>query len=234
MTPASIPCYRAIMVIPHQQAGDITFAERPAQPGVPAGRDPMASTRCGIQIATTLVTLAGGPVRCPACKAPDEIWYGGADGTPRGDGRAVWIMDVAGLPCGRLPEVIRPGYGSSGFTWGYPGVGPRALARSLLVHALGPAAICGMCTGTGRVTYPLGYEGGDLPAAPYDPARSGQAYQEAGLVVDQCWGEGCDWGSLVSPSAVQQFKRQIVGRWEGAWRISRAEILQWVAGQSRD
>ena len=144
-------------------------------------------------------------------------------------------MDAAGLPCGMLPEVIRPGYGPSGFTWGYPGVGPRALARSLLVHALGPAADCGMCAGTGRITYPLGYEGGDLPVSPYDPARSGQVHREAGLVVDQCWGEGCDWEYLVRPSAVQQFKRQFVGRWDRAreWRISRAEILQWLAGQGR-
>lgn len=232
MTPAgaqaAFPRYRALKVIPHQRVGDITWIERDSQAGVQAGRDPMASTRCGIQIAATLVTPAGSQARCPACKAPAGICYGGADGTAGGGGRAVWIMDGTGIPCGKLPEVTRPGYGPDGFTWGYEGAGSRSLARSLLIHALGPAAVCGMCAGTGRITYPLGYEGSDLPVSPYDPARSPVAYEEAGIVADLCWEEGCDSGYLVRPRIVQSFKRQFVTGWKAAWRISRAEILEWL------
>lgn len=231
---AAIPRYRAVKVIPHQRAGDVIWIERTAQPGVRAGRDPMAATGCGIQIAATLVTPAGSQVRCPACQAPAEILYGGAGGTAAGGGGTVWIMDATGLPCGKLPEVARPGYSPAGFTWGYEGAGCRSLAWSLLAHALGPAAVCSMCTGTGRITYPLGFEAGAPPVSPFDPARSPDEYDEAGIVVDLCWEEDCDSGYLIRPRIVQKFKRRFVAGWEGAWRISRAEILQWMAAdQSR-
>jgi hypothetical protein len=189
----------------------------------------MVPTACGIQIVGTLATPAGEHVRCPACKAPDAICYTGAGGTAGGDGRTVYITDAAGLPCGQLPEIVRLGYSPVGFTWGYEGVGPRTLARALLVHALGAAAVCGMCGATGKITYPLSYEGGDPPVSPYDPARDPEEYAAAGIVVDQCWEQDCDSGYLIHPATVHHFKRAFVARWRGSWRISRREILDWHA-----
>jgi hypothetical protein len=192
----------------------------------------MVPTACGIRIVSTLATQVAAHVRCPACKSPTDICYGGADGTAGGDGRTVYITDPAGLPCGKLPETVDPGYGPVGFTWGYEGAGPRALARSLLVHALGPAAVCGMCAGTGRITYPADFEGGDPPVSPYDPARGREDYEAAGVVADQCWEPDCHQGHMIHPATAQAFKRQFVTGWGGTWRISRREILDWHAARA--
>src|SRR5712691_9544415 len=58
-----------LAAIPHKQASDIRWADVPAQPGVGAHRDPVVTTACGQEIATTLVTRTNSRVRCPDCRA---------------------------------------------------------------------------------------------------------------------------------------------------------------------
>ena len=62
------------------------------------------------------------------------------------------------------------------------------------------------------------------PAA-YDPRRTPAGYAAEGLHVSRCW--ECDDGYRQLP--YQEFKRQHVATWGSEWRISRTEILTWLA-----
>ena len=53
-------------------------------------------------------------------------------------------------------------------SWGYNGSGPADLARSLLIHALGDAARCTVCSGTGQVVYDA-LTNDELPVDQHDP-----------------------------------------------------------------
>jgi hypothetical protein len=60
----------AAKVGPHMQVGETRTVEVPAQPGVMAHRDFLATTVCGRDdVASTLVTQTRDRVRCPDCLA---------------------------------------------------------------------------------------------------------------------------------------------------------------------
>jgi hypothetical protein len=68
MTDQVTPRRRAIYDIPHKQVGEIRWVDVPARPGVGAHRDPIVTTACGAEIATTLVTRINRMVKCPDCR----------------------------------------------------------------------------------------------------------------------------------------------------------------------
>jgi hypothetical protein len=102
----------------------------------------------------------------------------------------------------------------TGFSWGYAGSGPAALARSLLIHALGDAASCPMCNGTHIIVWSLDAE----EPRPWEASGGGAG--------EPC--SACDDGFRRLP--YQDFKFEIVARWpqDAEWRVSRTEVLAWL------
>lgn len=109
----------------------------------------------------------------------------------------------------------------TGMEWGYSGSGPADLARSLLIDALGPAAVCPVCAGTRRVVWqPDGQE------VPYDPATAGPGAEVLGCIA-------CDRGYRQLP--YQDFKFLVVAGFKhDAWRIERADIIGWLLDNGCD
>jgi uncharacterized protein DUF6166 len=127
-------------------------------------------------------------------------------GTPPGD---VVIEDGGGALLARLANA---GYRKSptGFGWGYEGSGPAALARSILAAALGTDAACPACHGSGAVRLGGGAEDpdGTMPC----PA--------------------CDDGIRSLP--YQQYKRAVVARLDGEWRIRLSDVMHWLSAMPGD
>lgn len=156
-----------------------------------------------------------------------EAWY---HGTGSGAGpRLILVEDAAGRETGVVAHVVR--HSPAGLSWGYAGSGPAGTARSLLLAALGDAAKCPACNGTGQVVYDHG-DGEEPPARPYDLAVPPGEYEAAGLVVSPCWQRDCDEGYVRVP--YQAFKSGFVAGWGREFRISRAEILAWLAPRMAD
>jgi hypothetical protein len=138
-------------------------------------------------------------------------------------GSVITIEDAGGATAGMVRHVVK--HSPTGMGWGYAGSGPTDCARSLLIAALGDAARCPACAGTGKVAYRPG-DGEEPPLAPYDPATSPAEYQAAGLKATRCQHWDCDEGYVRLP--YQDFKFQFVTGWDREWRISRQKILQWL------
>jgi hypothetical protein len=153
---------------------------------------------------------------------PDLVFHG----TPNGSGCDVAIQTPGGeLVC----ELANVGYfkSPSGFGAGYEGSGAAALARSLMVAALGTAAACTDCLGAGKVTWMSGTVGGG--PVPWLPEHDKLAEETATAHVEKC--DGCDGDGLrVHPSVYQAFKRSVVAvlPGEGEWWVSRPAVLSWI------
>lgn len=167
---------------------------------------------------------AGGGDGCPACGCrygdPDAAAPGGIayHGYPSGDYRGHRLVVVeapAGTPVTLLPEISR--HSPAGFAWGYGGSGPAALARSLLVSVLGPAAACPSCRGHRKIAW-------DPAAGTMVPAWD--LSDGLGTEVD-C--PDCDDGFRDLP--YQDFKFAVIAALPGGgeWVLSRADILRWLA-----
>jgi len=157
---------------------------------------------------------------------PAEVWYHGAG---HGAGpRPIVIENAAGDMLGVVNHV--PKHSPAGMGWGYAGSGPADCARSLLIAVLGDDARCEVCGGAGQIVYPIDDE---RPVT--QPFQAGKPVDEyfAGrpVEVSSCWADKCDEGCTVMPSVYQAFKFQFVATWGPEWRISRAEILAWLATQ---
>jgi hypothetical protein len=130
-------------------------------------------------------------------------------------GRVIVLESPDGTQTGTLAHVVR--HSPSGFNWGYRGSGPCDTALSLLIDAMGDAAICPACRGTGRVVYAT--EHGLPRAEPFDAARhpwSGQG-----------WPCQCSGGFRQVPYA--EFVEQFVAHWGDEWVMSRSSVLAWLA-----
>lgn len=106
-----------------------------------------------------------------------------------------------------LPHHVK--HSPSGMSWGYHGSGAADLARSLLIHALGDAARCPVCDGSGEVVYDVVTDS-DLPARAvgFDPPSS--ACENRYSDVMGC--QECEGGCGVLPAVYQSFKREVVAR----------------------
>jgi hypothetical protein len=133
-------------------------------------------------------------------------------------GTEVLVRDDAAGSSAPLRHVVR--HSPTGFGWGYGGSGPADLARSLLIDALGPAALCPQCNGTHRVVW-LGPET-DHDPVPFHEIRHAEADPE--LITD-CL---CDDGIRSLP--YHDFKFAVVAGWpqDEPWSITRAEIIDWL------
>jgi hypothetical protein len=116
-----------------------------------------------------------------------------------------------------LQHVVQ--HSPSGLNWGYHGSGARDTAWSLLVDALGDAATCPACHGTGRIVYVT--RNGLRRAEPFDPAR--HPWSRYG------WQCECSGGYRHLPYG--NFADQFVASWGDEWIMSRADILSWLAAQ---
>lgn len=157
----------------------------------------------------------------PGAAAPAGITYRGyPDTDPRGH-RLVVVEAPPGSPVTRLTEFAR--HRPSGFDWGCGGTGPSALARSLLISVLGPAAACPACQGNKMMAWAA-----DLSAmVPYDAE-----YDEPPGELFDC---ECEDGYR-SDLPCRSFESAVIdglGQ-DLEWVISRAEILHWLASVAPD
>jgi hypothetical protein len=112
-----------------------------------------------------------------------------------------------------LPHLVK--HSPTGFSWGYGGSGPADLARCLLINALGDAAVCQTCEGTGWVTE--GPDGLEVPA--HKGENSWNCFH-------------CEDGIAVIPAMYQDFKWQIVAKLpqKAGWTLTKSEIMDWHRG----
>jgi hypothetical protein len=151
-------------------------------------------------------------------------------GIPAGTG-----TDVAVESRGRfVAPLANTGYHKSptGFGAGYEGSGAAALARSLLVAALGAHAACRGCLGAGRVTWLPG-ESDPVPWLPeHDQLTSANPEDDPGALITSC--DDCDGDGIgIHPAVYQAFKRDVVARLDGAaeWYLTREDVRAWVRDQ---
>lgn len=116
---------------------------------------------------------------------------------------------------GRLTGTVRhlPKHSPAGLNWGYAGAGSADTARSLLIAALGEAAVCAVCRRSGRVVYVRGSTG-EVTPEPYDPVR--HPWSKNGW---QCPSDG-GYRRLPYPAFVGRF----VTRWGEEWVIARSQL----------
>lgn len=164
----------------------------------------------------------------PAHAAPAEdtaVYCGSYDG-PSGPG-LVWLEDGRGEKLGVLGHRTGPdSHSPTGFSWGGSGSGPAELARAMLLDALGEAARCPLCAGTGRVTF---LPGSDLTAdpVPYDPAaHDTEQLRAQGVEPLACW--DCD-GTGTGRVPYQDFKFAVIARLpeDDGFTLTRAEVRDW-------
>ena len=131
----------------------------------------------------------------------------------------VLCVDDAMCESWPLPHFVK--HSPAGFEWGYTGSGPADLARSLLIDALGPWSSCGTCGGSSAVVWPV-LGSGDPEA--FDPRRA-KVYDPN--LIGRC--PCCDDGVRRLP--YHEFKAAIVAHLGDHWRLTRGEILAWLAGE---
>jgi hypothetical protein len=150
----------------------------------------------------------------PGAPQPGEITYHGYP-AGRPSGNVVVIEAPAGTPVSLLPDVSPTS--PAEFSWGYGGAGPAALARCLLIAALGPAAACPACHGAARMVI----EDGRI--VPGSQALADEADPDAIIPCPLC-----DDGYRAVPH--QQFKSEVVAAWrQGAeWVIGRSQVIAWL------
>ncbi|MFI6179748.1 DUF6166 domain-containing protein [Nonomuraea sp. NPDC051191] len=148
--------------------------------------------------------------------APEVIYHGFRRKT---GGSFIAVETPAGEQVGVVGQL--PHHSPTGLGWGYNGSGAADCARSLLIAALGADAACRTCIGTVKVVFDPG-TGKELPyepdkAATYDPD-----------LIFRCV---CGDGYRIGPALYQAFKFAFVAQWGAEWRMSRADILAWLATQ---
>lgn len=161
--------------------------------------------------------------RPPAPAAPelaDEVIMHGYPITDDGGDCTVKLEH----PDGReISELTRPG----GYAWGYGGIGPHALARDILVTALGASARCPECRGAGR----MAIVPGQLKTEPFDPARHTEEQ------TAWCYADDCD-GGTVFPLGVTNnaFTDEYVIGWpqDEEFRITLGEVRVWAKGAAAE
>jgi hypothetical protein len=159
----------------------------------------------------------------------EEIVYHGQQSP---GGKLVTLETADGETVGLLRHVVK--HSPGGFNWSYAGSGPAELARCLLLDALGDAAVCPACGGTGQVMHTetgLGdEEGADVP---YDPA----VFDPAAMTTIRCPGTNaaaCDGGYLLAPPLYQRYTSEVIAALPAPpaeWRIRRSDIRAWLARQ---
>lgn len=156
------------------------------------------------------------------------ITYVGNGGSTAADPAVVSVRED-GQPTRLLRHVVR--HSPTGFAWGYAGSGPADLARSLLVDALGAAALCPDCAGTGKVVWTPDSQ----DSLPFDPQRHADL---VGVVPDPddeqaTWAEGCfgcHGERIRGDLPYQDFKFDVIARLPqgGTWTLTRDEVLAWA------
>lgn len=145
----------------------------------------------------------------------DLVYHGYRDET---SGPVVVLDSPDGTRIGTLTHIVR--HSPSGLNWGFHGSGTCDTAWSLLIDALGDAALCPSCQGTGQVVYVT--RQGDCSAEPFDPGR--HPWSKHGWLCE------CSGGYRQLPYA--RFADQFAARWDDEWVMSRADVLSWLAAQA--
>jgi hypothetical protein len=142
---------------------------------------------------------------------PDIVYHG----QQTRSGGVVQLETPDGHVLGQLRHV--EWHSPTGLNWGYTGSGPADCARSILIDALGPDAICSTCAGSTTVVY-------DPATGQYRPSDRCRATGPDPEDVSPCW--HCFDGHRELP--YQQFKFDVVAHFDPEWRMRRADVLTWL------
>jgi hypothetical protein len=157
---------------------------------------------------------------------PSAVIYAGYDGTDTSKPAIVVLETPEGESLGQLRHVVR--HSPTGLSWGYGGSGPADLARSLLLDALGNAAKCPDCNGTGKVVWLRGQE----DPQPFDPVRHADVPSVPDVDDDNTsWVEGCFGchGEQYRHLPYMDFKFEVIAALpQGSWKLPRTEVLAWL------
>lgn len=143
----------------------------------------------------------------------DVVVYHGYQQQPSG-GSVIALETTSGEPIGLLRHHVK--HSASGFQWGYTGSGPAEAARCLLLDAVGDPK-CPTCNGTHRVV--ATDDGGERP---FDPDTDDPDGEDVLTCFD------CDRDGLRGDLPYQDFKFEFVAGWGTEWRMSRAEVQDWL------
>jgi hypothetical protein len=142
-------------------------------------------------------------------------------------GTCTILIEQAGHPGEgtELTHIVK--HSPTGLGWGYAGSGPADTARSLLIDALGDAAVCRLCNGTQRVVFwpePMS-DGGEEYERPWVPENDGPLED----MHPSRWGTcRCDDG--YGPLPYQAFKFEVVARFAqppAEWTLLRSWVQDW-------
>ncbi|MEN4464485.1 DUF6166 domain-containing protein [Mycolicibacterium conceptionense] len=134
------------------------------------------------------------------------------------------VIEIDDHVVGPLPHIVK--HAPGGLSWGYEGSSPADLARSLLIHALGPRARCAVCSGSGKVW--ARWDGDTLqPLTAAETATSSHAQGAAPSYRVCC--TACDDGCAVLPEVYQAYKHVVVAQLPlDGWTLPQREILDWL------
>ncbi|HEY5857758.1 MAG TPA: DUF6166 domain-containing protein [Aldersonia sp.] len=154
---------------------------------------------------------------------PDQVavsvrTYSGTAGQEGVGGVVIAICDN-GEPSGVLRHHML--YSPTGMRWGFRGLGPKDLSRSLLIDAVGESVVCGVCRGGNRVVFDAEADG----FVPFDPVT------HAGRTHGSCG--ACRHGYTLTHREETAFETEIVARLGRQWTLSRDQIVQWRRGYLR-
>lgn len=144
--------------------------------------------------------------------------YSGSAGQPRVGGVVIEVR-VPGEPVEKL--LHRLFHSPSGMRWGFRGAGPKDLARSLLIDALGDAVKCRVCRGGNKVVFDTA---ADLFVA-YDPVVHGT--RPAGACG------ACRHGYTLTYHEESAFEADVVARLGAEWALTDTQITHWHRGYVR-
>ena len=153
-----------------------------------------------------------------ATQIPTGRVYRGRAGQSRVGGVVIEVH-VPGEPVGELRH--RAYHSPTGMRWGFRGAGPKDLARSLLIDALGDDVVCTVCRGGNRVVFDTD---ADLFVA-YDQGVHGT--RSAGACGS------CRLGFTVTLHEESAFEADVVARLGRDWTLSDTQITHWHRGYLR-
>jgi len=134
-------------------------------------------------------------------------------------GGVVIAVSVDGEPTGVLRHQVMSS--PTGMRWGYRGLGPKDLARSLLIDAAGPSLLCGICRGSTQVVFDEAADGFVV----FDPAiHEGRSHGPCGA---------CRRGFTLTHHEESAFEAEVVARLGRSWTLTSDQIVQWRRGYLR-
>jgi hypothetical protein len=144
--------------------------------------------------------------------------YSGSAGQESVGGVVIEVSDD-GEAIGVLRHQVM--YSPTGMRWGFRGLGPKDLARSLLIDAAGASVVCGTCRGSTQVVFDEVVDGFVV----FDPTvHHGRSHGPC---------TACRRGFTLSHHEETAFEAEVVARLGRSWTLTRSQVIHWRRGYLR-